>query len=129
MKRFWTSFLCGIGMIILILDTKTAIAGAYDGISLCIRSVIPSLFPFFVLSGILTGALTGIRGRILAPIGRFCGMPRGSESILLTGLLGGYPIGAKSVAESYRNGQIDKNDAKRMLDFAAMPVHRFCLES
>ena len=37
-----------LGMLVLILDSKTALAGAREGIDLCIRTVIPSLFPFFL---------------------------------------------------------------------------------
>ena len=39
-----------LGMLALILDGRTAIEGARQGIGLCLRTVIPSLFPFFVLS-------------------------------------------------------------------------------
>ena len=119
MKRVWTAILCAFGLLILILDTKTALMGAYDGLTVCIQSVIPSLFPFFVLSGMLTGVLMGTDFKILAPIGRLCGMPRGSESILLTGLIGGYPIGAQAVSDAYNRGQLCRKDALRMLGFCS----------
>ena len=119
MKRVWTTILCALGLFLLILDTKTAVTGAYDGLTLCIRSVIPSLFPFFVLSGMLTGALMGGNLKILAPIGRICGMPRGSESILLTGLIGGYPVGAQAVSQAHDRSQLSRKDAQRLLGFCS----------
>ena len=59
-----------LAMLALILDSATSFEGASDGISLCIRTVIPSLFPFFVLSSMLTGNLYGLSGEILRPLGR-----------------------------------------------------------
>ena len=47
-------------MLALILDGRTAIDGARQGIELCLRTVIPSLFPFFVLSILLTSSLLGM---------------------------------------------------------------------
>lgn len=107
------------GMLLLILDSRTALQGAYTGIDLCIRTVIPALFPFFVLSILLTGAFTGTSIPILRPLGRLCGIPRGAESILLTGLLGGYPVGAQAVSQSYREGLLNREDARRMLSFCS----------
>lgn len=115
--RIRTGIFASLGMLLLILDTKTAIQGAQEGIRLCIMTVIPSLFPFFVLSSLLTGALTGVRLRFLRPIGKLCRMPAGSESLLLIGMLGGYPTGAKSAADAYQNGQLSRSSANWLLAF------------
>lgn len=106
-----------IGMLILILDSKTALQGASDGLMLCIRTVIPSLFPFFVLSGILTSTLTGKRFPFLRPLCRLTGIPEGTESILLTGLLGGYPVGAGCIGAAVKKGQLSQAEGQRMLAF------------
>lgn len=106
-----------IGMLILILDGKTALEGARMGIELCLKTVIPSLFPFFVLSILLTSSFAGISLTILRPLGRLCGIPKGAESILVSGFLGGYPVGAQCIAQAYRSGQLKKVDAERMLAF------------
>ena len=58
-RKILTASLSASGILLLILDGKTAISGASEGLQLCIRSVIPSLFPFFVLSNLLTGTLLG----------------------------------------------------------------------
>lgn len=106
-----------IGMAILILDTKTALEGAASGIELCIRTVIPSLFPFFLLSILLTGTLTGRKIPILRPICKLLHIPDGAESILMTGFLGGYPVGAQCVSQCYESGQLSHSDARRLLVF------------
>lgn len=130
-KSFFTGIFAGIGILILILDAKTAMYGAQEGISLCIRAVIPSLFPFFVLSALLTSSLVGHNFSAAAPLGRLCGIPRGGESLLLTGILGGYPVGAQSIAQAFKSGQLSAADAKRMLGFCnnAGPAFLFGMTS
>lgn len=116
-KQLLTGGFAALGILILILDGKTALSGAQTGIDLCIKTVIPSLFPFFLLSILLTGTLSGISLPILRPLGRLCSIPKGTEAILLTGFLGGYPAGAQAISSAYRTGQIRKEDADRMLAF------------
>lgn len=106
-----------VGMLILILDGKTALEGAQSGIELCLRTVIPSLFPFFVLSILLTSSCAGASLPLLRPLGRLCGVPKGAESIFISGFLGGYPVGAQSISAAYHSGQLSKQDAERMLGF------------
>lgn len=116
-KSFFVGIGASIGMLILILDGKTAMTGAREGIDLCLKTVIPSLFPFFLLSGLLTNAFAGRKLSFLRPLGALCGVPEGGESLLITGFLGGYPVGAQSVASVYRAGQLSRADAERMLAF------------
>lgn len=112
-----TAITASIGMLMLILDSKTALAGAAEGIDLCIRTVIPTLFPFFVLSSTLTSSIGGNTVAILRPIGTACGIPQGTESLLLIGLLGGYPVGAQNIYHAYNDGILNKHQARRMLGF------------
>ncbi len=99
---------------VLILDSRTAFSGAVEGIDLCIRTVIPSLFPFFVLSILLTSYLSRTRAPILRPIGKLFGVPSGAEIMLLTGYLGGYPVGAQGVSQTFDADQLSRTDAQRM---------------
>lgn len=115
-KTIW-GVAAALGMGLLILDTKTAIAGAQSGIDLCVRTVIPSLLPFFFLSVLLTAALIGRKIGILKPVCRLCRIPEGAESILLAGLLGGYPVGAQCISQAAEDGCLHKTDARRMLAF------------
>ena len=108
-----------LGMLVLILDSRTALEGARTGIDLCIRTVIPSLFPFFILSILLTRSLMGTSLPWLRPLGRLCGLPEGAEALLITAFLGGYPVGAQAAAEGWRSGCIGKKDAQRMLAFCS----------
>lgn len=118
-KQNYTAIAAITLMMLLILDSKTAFSGAYEGISLCLTTVMPSLFPFILLSGVLMTALAE-SDRIKFPfLSKFCRIPSGSEMILLTGLIGGYPVGARCIGEAYQNGNLSKADAHRMLGFSS----------
>ena len=121
MKRFsrGNGFLTAAAMLALILDPETSVRGGSAGVELCIKTVIPALFPFIILSIMLTGQLTGISSPVLTVINNWCRIPPGSETILLTGILGGYPIGAQCICQAYTSGQLDKHNAKRMLGFCS----------
>ena len=118
-KRFAGGFFAALGIFVCILDSRTALSGALDGIQICLRRVVPSIFPFMVLSASLTSAISGSQGKILRPFGLLLGMPKGSEGIFLTGLLGGYPIGAQAVHQAWSQGHLQKDQAKRMLGFCS----------
>lgn len=118
-NKAWTGAAAAGAFIILILDSKTALYGASEGIWLCLRSVIPSMFPFFVLSIMLTSMLAGSSAACLRPMGKLCGISHGAETIFITGLLGGYPTGAQCVNQAYQSGQLEKDSAKRLLGFCS----------
>lgn len=107
------------GMTVLILDGKTALSGAASGVALCLKTIIPSLFPFIFLSNLLTGSLLGSKVALLRPLGKLCHMAEGTESLLAVGFLGGYPVGAQSVASAYRSGQLSRTEAERLLPFCS----------
>lgn len=104
-------------MICLILDSKTVVTGASEGLKLCMNSVVPSLFPFLLVSLLLNNALSGIKLNFLHPIGRIWGIPKGAESLLLLGLVGGYPVGAHCINEAYRTSNLDRQTAHRLMGF------------
>lgn len=116
-KRLWAGILSAAGLLWMILDTKAAVSGAADGVMLCIRSVIPSLFPFLFLSAIMNSVLLGADIPFMKSLLKLCAIPKGAGSLLLLGLLGGYPVGAQAIANAYKDGQLSKESAARMLGF------------
>lgn len=113
-RRYIPMFAAVCAMITLILDSKTAIQASADAIELCARTAIPSLFPFFVLSGLLVPYASELH---IPWLGKILQVPSGFEAIFLLGCLGGYPVGAQCVAQSYTSGKFDKAQAQRMLGF------------
>jgi len=122
-KRNFKALAAGTGMLVLILFGKKAVQGASEGVEICIKTVIPSLFPFFVLSVLMNGSVG--HWAMLAPVGKAFHIPDGAETILVTGLLGGYPVGARTVAEAVSQGQLDIREANRMLMFCSQPGPAF----
>lgn len=111
--------MAAIGIAVLIFDSKTALWGAQAGLEVCIRTVIPSLFPFFVLSILLNSALMGQRLGFLAPLARFLRVPVEAMPLIVVGLLGGYPVGAQGVASACKAGSLGRKDGQRMLAFCS----------
>lgn len=101
-------------MACLILCSPGAAAdGVRCGLSLCAYSVIPSLFPFLVLSpmlsdGIRQAAAWLSRGRVEERTASLL-------SAYTVGMLAGFPIGALTVLSLYRQGRIGEADAACML--------------
>lgn len=93
--------------------------GTREGLRLCGNVIIPSLFPFFVLSSLAVELGLSVRlGRmlegIMAPLFHVNGR---CAAALALGLIGGYPVGARTALELYRRGQCSKGEAERLLAF------------
>lgn len=114
-----------IGMLAMILDSRTALQGASQGVELCLTAVIPSLLPFLCLSMALTQRLFSKRLPLFGVIGRLFGIPKGAEILLLPALLGGYPAGAACIAQAANRGALQKRDAEILLGFCSLPGPAF----
>ena len=108
-----------IAIIMIIFDGKCAVWSVQNGLDLCLRSVIPALFPFFFLSGIMNNCFIGQSIPFMAPLRRLCRIPQGTESILFIGLVSGYPVGAQLISDAYAKGMLSKENASRMLGFCS----------
>lgn len=117
--------LLGLGMLGMILDGRTAMQGAAEGVELCLMAVIPALLPFLCLSMALTDRLWGRENRILKGVGQLLRLPVGGEGLLIPALLGGYPAGAACIGRAFRQGQLAKEDAEILLGFCSLPGPAF----
>ena len=118
-RQLFTGLGASIGMMVLILDGKTALEGAKAAVELCLWTVIPSLFPFFILSVLLTGTFFGQEIPLLRPLGKIFSLPSGTEALMIPAFLGGYPAGAQSISQAYRTGHLKKEEAERLLAFCS----------
>lgn len=118
-RSFIQGIMAGIGLLVLIFDSAMALEGARSGIELCIKTVIPSLFPFFVLSIILTNAFSEWVPSAVLVLSTLLGIPKAAASVLIPSVFGGYPVGAKCVGDLFQRKQIDRYDAERMLAFCS----------
>ncbi len=103
-----------VAMLGLILDNRASVSGCRKGVELCIRSVIPALFPFIVLSPMLTSTMNF---KLPQRLHKALKLPGEADNLLICGCLGGYPIGAQCIAEATQRGQITLHDAKRLMTF------------
>ena len=90
-----------------------------DGLTLCAQSVVPALFPFFVAVSCFTALGLGQElGRFLSPVtAPLLGCSGTGSVAFVLGLLGGYPVGGRTVAELYGTGAIDRDEAEHLLTF------------
>ena len=104
-------------VIVLLVEPQRAMKGALQGLSLCCQVIIPSLFPFLVLSRLLLESpLAGPLGAPLSPYTKCLGIPsRKAAGALLCGLLGGFAAGASAVEQLYEAGELTKQEAERLL--------------
>ena len=112
--------LVSIAVIMLILaNAQSAVNYAKDAMYLCCEMIVPTLFPFFICSGILI--YSGFC-EWLSKAFRFCMKPlfnvspMGSSAFVL-GIISGYPLGAVTAGELYKNSYITKTEAERLLAF------------
>lgn len=104
---------------IIIFRSQAVITFSKDAMNMCYSFIIPSLFPFFVCSGILIysgfgASLANAAQGIMRPL--FNVAPAGAAAFVL-GALSGFPSGAVCTAELYRCGNLSKSEAERLLAF------------
>ena len=109
-------------------------SGITSGLQICFYTILPSLFPFMVLSSyiIKSDVLSPIY-KALSPITKFLFKQNEcSVSVIFMGLIGGFPVGTKMTAMLYENGRITKNQAQRLCMFCKAGIIMFislCLSS
>lgn len=89
-------------MFLLILLSQNVRLSIQNSLSLCINLMVPALFPFFIISGMLFDF--GIDLLLPPPLCSF-----------LIGLICGYPLGTRTVCQCYQQQRITKKQAETLL--------------
>lgn len=112
-----TAALCAL--LEMILAPQQMIDSARYALRLCAELIIPSLFPFFVVSGLLNrlGFSARLAGRLSRPAARLYGISGAGATALFMGLIGGYPLGAAYIADMRRQGLISAEEGERLMGF------------
>ena len=94
---------------------------ARRGLSLFASSVLPSLFPFYFCSLLLTymGAVGTISKVGEKSVKLMYNAPKESAYVLFLSMLCGYPVGASTIYELYSAGVISQKDAKCICSFCS----------
>lgn len=108
--------LFGVGLIIY---PQTAALGMKEGIKMSLTVIIPSLFPFLVLSSFVIQSGLSLRaGKLLGKVtNKLFNLPGAAGSAIVMSFMGGYPIGAQMTAELLKQNSITRGQAQRMILF------------
>ncbi|MEG2295720.1 MAG: hypothetical protein RSB96_03160 [Oscillospiraceae bacterium] len=119
MLNLWVTVLILLLAVLLINYSKIISVGILDGINTCIRILVPSLLPFMILSSfIVLSPVSNVISGLISPITRYVfGLPKTAGSTVLMSMIGGYPIGAKSISELLEQKSISTKTASYMLCF------------
>lgn len=103
----------------LILFSKSNLAAAKNGLYLWANNVVPSLFPFFVITELLSYTnviryIGKLFDKLMRPIFH---VPGECAYAFFMGLISGYPTGGKVVSSMREQGLCTKDEGDRMLAF------------
>lgn len=121
--RNWTRWLTGSLLTAVLLwflwDPETVRAAVMRGLRLCGTNVIPALFPFLAVSGLVTALGFGdwLSRPLEGVLRRLYHVSGAGASALVLGALGGYPAGARTVTALYSDGSLSKPEAERLMTF------------
>ena len=125
MKRILLSLLALFFLILLLLSPGTALEGARKGLLLWAYTVLPTLLPFMIGTGVI--AAMGAVGLVVKPFSPLLSgvfhFSQPAGFVFLTGLLCGYPMGAKMDRDLLERGQISWEEACYLLSKPYVP-HR-----
>lgn len=111
------SLLCA--MIFVLAFSAQAAQGVRQALQLCAFSVIPSLFPFFVLSSLFVSLSPPdfFPRPVVRIAGKLLGCSSNGLMVFFLGILGGYPLGARMICQMYKSGRVRGEEAQHLLLF------------
>lgn len=95
-------FLLCTAFILLILFPGSVYAGVCDGLKLWFQILVPTLFPFLLVTGLME---------------QYIPLAKPKLYLLFTGLLSGYPVGAKSCCHALSQNAITQKEGQFFLSF------------
>lgn len=119
MKRNLSSIGIVLFFFVILICPKSVFIGASNGLLLWYQIILPTLFPFLLISNLMlnTGGMriiSDLFGRIISGI--FHVSPN-AAFVVVTGFLCGYPMGAKTAADLTEAGYISKDEGEYLLSF------------
>lgn len=104
---------------LMCLASPAVIEGCRRGLLICWELILPSLFPFFLLSILLgkSGFASAAGAGLERWSRRLFGVGGEGATALLLGLTGGYPMGAAYLRELEKRGAVSPEEGGRLLRF------------
>ena len=115
--------------VLVLRNSDAAIEYMGRGLTLCARTVIPSLFPFMVISELLVSSGAGEAfGRLFSRLMRWLfGLSGAGVSAVFLGSMCGFPIGARTAAALLDRNAISKSECEHLLTFTNNPSSAFLI--
>lgn len=103
--------------------------GISNGIELCFSAIIPSLYPFMVLSSFFVNYnLCDFFEKIFTiPCRKIFSLNGKCAPVILFSMISGLPVGGKMTLNLYEKGLITQNEGKRLLLFCICPGPAFII--
>ena len=100
---------------LLVVFSDSAAESVRESLKMCASALVPSLFPYLVLTALISRCGTAERiGRAIGqPFAMLFGLPGSLAFSFIIGLCAGYPAGAAAVCEAYRGGRCTADEAER----------------
>lgn len=116
-------------MVFLLLYPRFAAEGARYGLLLWYTSVVPSLFPFMVLSSLIvsSGSVSLLMKPVRAFLGPWLPLSENGCYTLISGLLCGCPMGAKTCGDFVREGKLSVQEGRFLMAICNHPSPMFLL--
>ena len=116
-------------LILMLLSPKVTVNGAANGLLLWYSSVVPALFPFMVLSSLIVsgGGLSVLMAPFRFILGPLLGLSDAGCYVLISGLVCGFPMGAKTCADFLLSGQISRQEGRLLMAICNHPSPMFLL--
>ena len=117
-QYFFTFFCCSF-LFLLLFYSEECIFFASNGLLIWYKNMIPSLFPFMVLSGYMIRTNLSLKiGQWLQPfLGFFFHLPAPMLYTIFMGFLCGFPLGAKIISDLLDKKQITQKEGEYLLAF------------
>lgn len=124
-------FLIFLAAFFLLAYPSLSRKGISDGLELSFSVVIPSLYPFMVLSSFFVeSSLCNFVSAFFEKFTRFfLKLPGASTGVILLSLVGGFPVGASMTSSLYKNKQISRETGQRLLMFCVCPGPGFVISA
>lgn len=108
-----------IVMAVIIAFPKECSKAMLDGLRLCAYNIIPSVFPFAVLSKIFisAGGAELLAKFLSLPCKKLFNLNGNCSAALILGLISGYPSGSVCAVSLYNSGKCNRNEAERLCAF------------
>jgi len=114
---YFILLICVISATLMIVFPSDFSQGVRAGLTLCAETMIPSMFPFFILSSFMTrSGMIDLIGRKTEKFFRkIFALSGKSGSVFLLSLFSGFPVGARTVSLLLERKEMSEKEAQRLM--------------